>query len=771
MNIKQLQFTEDFPELFVNRARQIPIRAIGLPARALNMVVSSDAKNSYDAISIVLKEFSGISGMGIKTISESQLAVYKFIDSVKSATEAEIKLLIDPREEFLTSANGNLAEAFHAIVELYLFKKKSENAKRDADVLNKRFGLNGSKKYTLEDLGTYYDVTRERIRQIENKLIREMSFLLKNELNQKEWTICSKLRDGYRSINAQMHEFEWIILKDDIDKIFRDHYGDGLNSKYLDLFMEVCGYLKLPSNIAGFRGNICESWCISSRYKKNEIESIFKALDVIYDSANSVPLFDLIISAKKKNRLQTNLSNGSIKIALSATKDIDFDGEKITVKFSKLRSVADKAIRILESHGKPIHFSKINQEINFLGKSSDSSAQIKEANLKNQLVADERFAPIGRSGEWGLTAWNNFNNITIIQAIEKVLHTSGRSLAFTDIKLGVAKLRPDASPKSLTTYLNDKSLFTRVGKGEFALSAWRMEAAPKRRKQDSVSEEDFKRALIDVLAKKNPIDFPELILALEGLTKLSGVSVRQRVLVTDGLSINKQAGKRYKTVFCGDFDILSNQKEGKILLRDKVQMEIRAILFEQPNIQCKKGDLYKAVIKNIKCLRSTFYPYLEKMNDIHQFQEGNNHYAVYQHEEAVEKIVIDLDKYTTDTSTKELLKRPLALLTVNDVDIALFELGLNFEDALKKYLLQQKNSGVITVKSNDTLKLVNMINCVIREGVVTKGHHLSTLREERNNRAHGQPPSIQERRELFNKAHYISELFVKYICFFREKMS
>ena len=127
---------------------------------------------------------------------------------------------------------------------------------------------------------------------------------------------------------------------------------------------------------------------------------------------------------------------------------------------------------------------------------------------------------------------------------------------------------------------------------------------------------------------------------------------------------------------------------------------------------------------------------------------------------------VDIDKYTTDESTKELLRRPLALLTVNDVDIALFELGLNFENTLKQFLLQKKSKGEITVNSKDTSKLVNMVNCVVREGIVTKGHHLSTLREERNNRAHGEPPSIQERRELFNKAHYISDLFVKYICFF-----
>lgn len=67
MDIKQLQLADDFSELFINRARRIPIDAIGLPARALKIVAICEEKNSYDAISIVLEGFSGISGIGTKT--------------------------------------------------------------------------------------------------------------------------------------------------------------------------------------------------------------------------------------------------------------------------------------------------------------------------------------------------------------------------------------------------------------------------------------------------------------------------------------------------------------------------------------------------------------------------------------------------------------------------------------------------------------------------------------------------------------------------------
>lgn len=43
---------------------------------------------------------------------------------------------------------------------------------REREVLIERFGLNGGREKTLEEVGEIFCVTRERIRQIENKALR-----------------------------------------------------------------------------------------------------------------------------------------------------------------------------------------------------------------------------------------------------------------------------------------------------------------------------------------------------------------------------------------------------------------------------------------------------------------------------------------------------------------------------------------------------------------------------------------------------------------------
>jgi RNA polymerase primary sigma factor len=45
---------------------------------------------------------------------------------------------------------------------------------REAQVLRLRFGLNGNKPMTLEEVGREFAVTRERIRQIEAKALRKL---------------------------------------------------------------------------------------------------------------------------------------------------------------------------------------------------------------------------------------------------------------------------------------------------------------------------------------------------------------------------------------------------------------------------------------------------------------------------------------------------------------------------------------------------------------------------------------------------------------------
>ncbi len=53
---------------------------------------------------------------------------------------------------------------------------------READILRLYFGLNGKPPHTLEEIGEYFDLTRERVRQIKENAIRKLKESSRNEI-------------------------------------------------------------------------------------------------------------------------------------------------------------------------------------------------------------------------------------------------------------------------------------------------------------------------------------------------------------------------------------------------------------------------------------------------------------------------------------------------------------------------------------------------------------------------------------------------------------
>ena len=64
--------------------------------------------------------------------------------------------------------------ASHSLMKEQIWEVLSELTTREADVLRLRFGLDDGKTRTLEEVGKRFEVTRERIRQIEAKALRKL---------------------------------------------------------------------------------------------------------------------------------------------------------------------------------------------------------------------------------------------------------------------------------------------------------------------------------------------------------------------------------------------------------------------------------------------------------------------------------------------------------------------------------------------------------------------------------------------------------------------
>ena len=123
----------------------------------------------------------------------------------------------------------------------------------------------------------------------------------------------------------------------------------------------------------------------------------------------------------------------------------------------------------------------------------------------------------------------------------------------------------------------------------------------------------------------------------------------------------------------------------------------------------------------------------------------------------------------SDVPLKENLRRAVRHLTIESVDLGLFELGKILEQQLRCFLKEARDKGVYDVGAQDLKRLVNMIDCVERNGIVKEKHHLTFLRQERNERAHGEIPDIATRRRLMQLVPFLGGLFIDYVVFFHRR--
>ena len=163
---------------------------IPLPLRAKNALLNLGCNYVGDIISINKSELFRIRALGYKSILEIEDYLINlnldFGDQLDPwDKDIAIKLREELREEVSETKKFELIDQDKLLeVELervlneaiQISKKDKSHKDRVVDILNSRFGLDGSPAKTLEIIGQKYNVTRERIRQNESYGLRKLKF-------------------------------------------------------------------------------------------------------------------------------------------------------------------------------------------------------------------------------------------------------------------------------------------------------------------------------------------------------------------------------------------------------------------------------------------------------------------------------------------------------------------------------------------------------------------------------------------------------------------
>ena len=328
---------------------------------------------------------------------------------------------------------------------------------RQKRVLTKRYGLDNGEEMTLAELGASFNVTRERIRQIEASALSEVKKKAKGgSIDQLVKIAIEKLKQsgGVRREDHLLNEIK--------------HFADGKDLP-INFANQVRFLLEISGEVFYYRedeqGNA--HWHLSVEHQKKAFEFLDALVKNLRDRKQEIlhgkrfnEFFDEVV---KLHKLEKDVANHYLAISKKFGKNIygDFgltEWEEVSPKVSR-----DWIYLILKKAAKPLHFAEIATEIRRIRPSKKTNTQT----IHNELIKDKRFLLVGR-GIYGLREMDELPAGTIRDILVHILKETGpmkpRDLISKVLKHRIFK------ETTILFNLQNKKFFERLPSGEYAVA-------------------------------------------------------------------------------------------------------------------------------------------------------------------------------------------------------------------------------------------------------------------------------------------------------------
>lgn len=323
---------------------------------------------------------------------------------------------------------------------------------KEKDIIVKRFSLNNEPRQTLEKIGQHFNVTRERIRQIESIALNKLRRTVSN----------SKLRVVNKLVCGILEREGGVMLEEEIMNEILKEIGQ---SSSLD-----GSIVRLALNINARLAKVDRSRRFDSFWRFKEISfadvkkvinashKILKKHGVILPESQLVQeVVDLKLFADKKPTEQFILACIKVDKDVKKTENGWGIADWRTVN---PRSIKDKALIVLRKRKEKMHFVEIANAILHVG--FDKKSVTVQA-VHNELIRSPEFVLVGR-GIYALKEWG-FSHGTVSDVIRGILKEKG-PLHRQEIIQEVWKQR-EVKEGTISLNLQKEADFVRVGRAVY----------------------------------------------------------------------------------------------------------------------------------------------------------------------------------------------------------------------------------------------------------------------------------------------------------------
>ncbi len=320
---------------------------------------------------------------------------------------------------------------------------------RDRYVLESRFGLANTKKKTLESIGQEYDITRERVRQIQDAALKAI----------RKSDSYDEAREIFTEIETIIHDLGGVVSEDHLLDYVHD---DELMQNHIHFHLVVGDNFKKHKEDKKFRSR----WSVNG----DLTEKVHNALEKLHGHVTEEELLsEEQMVLKFLDRLD-GVEDGHIdddiaRRFLTLSKIIDSnplgDWGLTASQNISVRGIRDYAYLIMKKNGSPMHFREVAEQIT---DTFDKKAH--PATTHNELIKDDRFVLVGR-GMYGLKEWG-YRSGVVKDVIKDLIDERG-PLSKEEIIEAVLKERY-LKENTILVNLSNKDYFKKNDEGKYILS-------------------------------------------------------------------------------------------------------------------------------------------------------------------------------------------------------------------------------------------------------------------------------------------------------------
>jgi len=328
---------------------------------------------------------------------------------------------------------------------------------RTRAVISRRFSLNkAGKPETLETIGQSYNITRERVRQIENDGMKRAKKVLD----------IPEVREDFKKMKA--------FFEKKIDSCGGAEREDNLLEEIGSTEQKNCILFLLSLNDALTREKEDDNFYAFWATDKNLVSSVKKLSNDFIETLEKKgrpETLDNLYSEYRKNGGKLSLEAFHCYLDISKNILKTVDGNRIGLKSwpeVNPKTVKDKIKLILKEKEKPLHFKDIADMIfdlnGTLASRSNKNKRLHPQTVHNELIRNQDFVLVGR-GYYALKDWG-YNPGQVKDVIYQVLQSSNNSLPKEEIIQSVLKQRM-VKESTILLNLQNKNFFTRDEEGKY----------------------------------------------------------------------------------------------------------------------------------------------------------------------------------------------------------------------------------------------------------------------------------------------------------------